>query len=123
VSEPHQKSFLQQWGLLIGFGVLLVAALIGFRYWTEAKAEAPVAEPYRAYLEYAASRSPSAKEYLDQYYAKFSRTTVASRHFEWVCGVVTVRGDSEAANLDAFSKEMATGCRAFARYSKRGDAP
>jgi len=86
-------------------------------------AEAPVADAYRAYLECAATRSPSAKQYLAEYYAKFPRSSVASRHFEWVCGVVTVRAESDAVDLGAFSKEMAMACRSFAKYARRGDAP
>jgi predicted negative regulator of RcsB-dependent stress response len=121
--QTQQKSFLQQWGVLIVFGALAAGALIGFRYWIESKAEAPVADAYRAYLEYAANRSPSARQYLTEYYAKFSRSTVASKHFQYVCGVVTMRAESETVDMAAFSKDMAAGCRSFAKYSQRGDAP
>ena len=123
MKENEPKSFLRQWGLLAGFGVVVLGAAVGFRFWVDQKAEAPVADAYRSYLEFAATHSPFAKQYLSQYYAKFSRSTVASRHFKYVCGVVTNRAESDGVNLDTFSSEMASGCRTLAKSAVRGDAP
>jgi hypothetical protein len=113
--DSSVKSFLREWGVLIAFAALVVFAFAGFRLWTEHKANEPVSEAYRVYLSKLASNSKSAAAFLEEYYAKYSRRTVASKHFESVCGAVTVFADHDGFEPEKVSVEMARACRMFIR--------
>jgi len=121
--SSDKKSFMREWGVLVVFGVLAVGALIGFRLWTEHAADEPVSDAYRAYLGHVAERSKSANEYLEGYYRKHTRQTVASRHFEVVCGAMTVLADRDGVNPEEFSVQMARACRMFQKGGVTGDLP
>ena len=110
--EPR-KSFLREWGILIAFGALVLIAFAGFRIWTEHTANEPVAEAYRKYIHEVASNSKSASAFLEEYYSKYSRRTIASKHFESVCGTVTAFADHDGFNPEKVSMQMARACRMF----------
>lgn len=117
------KQFIRQWGLLVAFGVFAIGTLVGFRYWTDHQADQPVIPPYGGYLEHLATGSAAARSYRLAYNAKFGRETVASRHFEQVCGVMTRLAQADGVNPAAYSSEMATGCRQFADYYPGDELP
>lgn len=121
--EPVKKSFLREWGSLIAFGMFAVTVLIGFRLWTEHQENQPVADAYRDYLAHLASRSKGANEYLEGYYAKHARRSVASRHFESVCATMTRLADGEGVHPEEFSSHMARACRTFLDGGITGDPP
>jgi hypothetical protein len=123
MESTEKKSFVQQWGALVAFGVFAVVALVGFRLWTEHKANEPVAEAYASYLSHVALQSSSAGQYLQAYFKKHSRQTVASRHFEVACGAITVLADHDGIDPEKFSVQMARGCRMFQREGVTGDVP
>lgn len=114
-TDAPKPSFLRQWGVLIAFGVLAVGTLVGFRTWTEAKAQAPVTREYAGFLDYMAERSPQAREYRQTYYRKFARDTVASQHFEQVCAVMHRVALDEGAEPGKYSEHMSRGCEQLAR--------
>ncbi len=121
--ESQSKSFLREWGVLIAFAAFAVFALVGFRLWTEHKADEPVAEAYRLYLNEVASNSKSAAAFLEEYYAQYSRRTVASKHFESVCGAVTAFADHDGFDPEKVSVQMARACRMFTREGVTGTIP
>jgi len=57
------------------------------------------------------------------YNAKFGRETVASRHFEQVCGVMTRLAQAEGVNPAAYSGEMAAACRQLGGYYPGDELP
>jgi hypothetical protein len=113
---PGKPSFIRQWGLLVAFGIFSIGSLLGFRYWTEAGANAPISSSYASYIRYAELHSPSAREYLMQYYAKYARSTVASQDFPHVCGMVTIRADADGIDMSLSSKAVADACRRAVEY-------
>ena len=116
VAGSAEKSFVRKWGVQLSFGVVVLAGLSGFRLWTERQANAPVIEPYRQYLDQLAAGSPVANEIRNGYFKKYSRDTVASRHFESLCGAMTEAAESEGVDADKFSPYMAKGCRDIAKH-------
>ncbi|XVJ70638.1 MAG: tetratricopeptide repeat protein [Rhizobacter sp.] len=124
MQETQQnKSFIQEWGVLIAFAVIAIASLGGFRIWTEHKANQPVSEAYRIYLDQLSSNSKNAEAFLQDYYAKYSRRTVASKHFESVCGAATALADHDGFNPEKVSEQMARACRMFAPNGVTGSIP
>lgn len=119
----QMRQFIRQWGVLVAFGVFAVCALIGFRYWTDYQADQPVIKPYGGYLAHLASGSVAAKSYLQAYNAKFGRDTVASRHFEQVCSVMTRLAQAEGVDPAEYSRDMAAACRQLAGYYPAGELP
>jgi predicted negative regulator of RcsB-dependent stress response len=117
------KLFIKQWGVLVAFGVFAVGTLVGFRHWTDHLADQPVIKQYADYLEHLASGSAAARTYRLAYNARSRRDTVASRHFEQVCGVMTRLAQSEGVNPAAYSSEMAAACRTLALYYPGDELP
>ena len=112
--KPAQ-SFLRKWGMLIAFALFAVAAFVLFRYWTEGKANEPVVKEYAAFLDHMAEGSSNAKAYRDRYYLQFGRTSVASRHFEQVCGAMYQQATMQGAAVRSYSEHMAQACKQFAQ--------
>lgn len=123
MSESQSKSFFREWGILIAFAAFVVLAFVGFRLWTEHKSNEPVSEVYRLYLSEVASNSRSAAAFLEEYYAKYSRRTVAAKHFESVCGAVTAFADHDGFDPARVSVQMARACRMFIREGVTGSIP
>ncbi len=123
MTESSKNSFFREWGVLIGFGVVAVAAIVGFRIWTDHKANEPVTAAYRHYVTQVASQSKAGTEFLETYFKKYSRRTVASKHYESVCGSVTVFADESGANPEAVSAQMARACRMFAKHGVNAEIP
>jgi len=123
VTRSQTKSFLREWGVLIAFAAFVVVAFGGFRLWTEHQANEPVSEAYRLYLSEVASNSKSATAFLEEYYAKYSRRTVASEHFESVCSAVTAFADHDGFDPEKVSVQMARACRMFIREGVTGTIP
>jgi predicted negative regulator of RcsB-dependent stress response len=119
MTEPIRKTFVQEWGLLIGFGALVAVTFVGIRIWTEQQANEPVSAEYALYLTKVASNSKSSTAYMNEYYAKFSRKTVASKHFEPVCNAVTSLAEKDGFNAETVSEYMARGCRLFIKRDVR----
>ena len=121
--SPTPKSFLREWGLLIGFGVFMASAIVAYRLWTDFQANAPVVAVYREYLDDLSQRSPRAASHRDRYFQAFKRNSVASQHFEQVCAVMTRLAESERVNTDAKSPEIGLGCRRLGRFYVEDDLP
>jgi len=117
------KSFLREWGLLIGFGVVMAGSIVSYRLWTEHKANAAVVAPYREYLDDLAQGSTKASAYRQSYFQAFQRDTIASKHFEQVCAVMTRLAESDKVNTDRKSPEMGYGCRRLGRFYTEDDLP
>ncbi len=122
-NNASKPSFLRQWGILIAFAVLAIGALVGFRTWTESKAEAPVAPEYAGFLTFLAEQSTDARDYLQNYYKKFSRKTVASQHFEQVCGVMHRLAVGQAVEPSKYSEHMSSACEQFSNVYSGRDLP
>ena len=119
----QEKTFVKKWGALVAFGVCVLAGLLGFRYWTEYRAGQPVYGEYGRYLQRLASASASAKTYLLAHIDKYRRDTVASAHFEHVCGVMTHLALADGVNPNQYSSEIAGACRIVADRYPRNDLP
>ncbi|MET3373658.1 hypothetical protein ABIC89_002720 [Variovorax boronicumulans] len=105
------RAFLRNWGLLVLFGVSILATFALFRVWTEHQADQPVIEPYQHYLNEVAAQSKSARKYLENYFARYERQSVASQHFEPVCASVTTLADRDGVDPEIVSMPMARACR------------
>lgn len=105
----------RRWGWRAGAVVAAVGLLIGFRMWLDHQLNAPVHEHFRSYLDALAAQSPNARAYRDNYYFHFSRDSVATRHFEQVCAVMTRMAQAEGANPELLSSPMARSCGKQAR--------
>jgi hypothetical protein len=114
-TEASKPSFLKQWGVLIAFAFLAIGTFVGFRIWTENKATAPVVAEYAGFVTYLAEQSTDAREYLQTYHRKFSRNTVASQHFEQVCGVMHRLAIGQGVEPAKYSEQMSRGCEQFSR--------
>ncbi len=78
-----------QWRHLIVLGSFLIAYMIGFRYWSTYQADQPIVADYQRYVTYLVEHSPKARAYEETYFKEQNRLTIASRHFEHVCAVMT----------------------------------
>jgi len=112
---PQKKTFFREWGALITFAIFAVLALGSFRLWTEHKANAPVLDGYQMYVDELAANSARAAAFLNAYYSKFNRRTVASKDFQLVCATVTAFADHDGFDAESVSVEMAKFCRIFIR--------
>jgi hypothetical protein len=120
---PQQKSFLQEWGVLIAFGMFVCTVFAAARLWMDHAANAPVDDGYARYLNAVSEKSRGASEHLDRYYSRYSRRTVASKHFESMCGAMTVLADHDGFNPERVSVELARTCRMFTRGRTTGEVP
>ncbi|WP_377153945.1 hypothetical protein ACFJIX_19510 [Roseateles sp. UC29_93] len=105
-----KKSFWREWGILIGFAVFAVAAIGAFRMWTEYKAEQPIVEPYKRYLNELAAASPGATAFLQQYRAVHRRDSVASMHYPHMCGAMTRLAEGEGVDPGKIDPGQAPTC-------------
>ena len=110
---PRKKSFFREWGVLISFAIFAGLAIGGFRLWTDHKANAPVLEGYQKYVDEVASSSLRGTTFLNAYYIKFDRRTVASKDFQLVCAAVTAFADHDGFDAERVSAELAKFCRVF----------
>ena len=110
------KSFLRQWGALIGFGVMVIALILGYSAWTEYQANQPIVEEYDAYLRFLAERSPKARDYRARYQKRYARETVVSGDFPRVCAQMTHLAEDEGVDVAGFRGPMAFNCRRFRAY-------
>jgi hypothetical protein len=108
------------WIPLLGLGL---AGVVGYRYWTDALEEAPVAEVHAGFLNFMAENSSKAQEYRDLYYKKFGRESVASKHFEQVCAAMYKSAVADNVSPERYSEPMARDCKAFARRHPPGELP
>ena len=84
------KPFSLRAGIRLAVFVLIVVALLwGFRAWRDSLENAPVADSYREFLTYASTQSLAAQNYLQRYYQRYQRDTVAAQHFPRVCSSMT----------------------------------
>ena len=60
-AEP--RGFTKEWGVLIGFGLFVACAFVGFRYWSEYQADQPIAAQYRGFIAHLAANSAKANDY------------------------------------------------------------
>ena len=82
------RSFLTRYGILIGCGVCVMAALAGFRVWRDYQAKQPIVEQHQHRLEQLAETSTQAKSILERYYVDHKRSTVASEDFMPLCALI-----------------------------------
>ena len=114
-TEARPKSFLRRWGAMIAGAVVFLGILVGFRVWTDEQAGAPIAEPYRLFLEHLASISTDAESMLGQYRVKHQRMTVASRHFTAMCALMVREAKEQGGKPELFSPYMTQGCEQAGR--------
>jgi predicted negative regulator of RcsB-dependent stress response len=119
----QKKTFFQQWGGVLIFAVVATCGLLGFRLWTDFQSNEPVFAGYQAYLDELASRSTSAKKYREDYHALFERKTIASKHYEQVCAVMTRLAKAQGGEPEKISQKMADGCIQFGSYYITDDLP
>ena len=101
----------KRWLVVVGYAVVVLALLLGFRYWREWQANEPVYEDLAAYLSTHAEQSLKAQEYLQRYYRVRQRETVAARDFPVVCGNVTLLAESDGVQIGPAWATMAKECR------------
>jgi hypothetical protein len=114
------KSFLAQWGWTIVGAILIIGALGGFRLWTDYMKEQPVEERNRVFIQHLADTSSDANAKLQRYYAKYQRTTVASKHYMALCWHMVCDAQAQGAKPENFSEPMTRACLTFA---PEGDEP
>lgn len=110
-----KKPFLRQWGVLIAFAAVGIAAIGGFRMWTEHQADQPIVEPYKAYVAGLAAASPRAADFLKRYQAVYGRDTVMSKHYLQMCAVMTRVAAEEGAHPEKIHAGQAGTCSAMAQ--------
>ena len=86
------RAFLGRYGILIGCGVCVMAALAGFIVWRDYQAKQPILEQHQHLLEQLAETSTQAKSILQRYYVDHKRSTVASEDFVSLCARMLSRG-------------------------------
>jgi hypothetical protein len=98
----HPQSFFRRWRVAIVSGVLLVVVLVTVREFLDYRAGSPIIDPYLAVINETAARSPRVRQRLEQYYAKYQRRTVASKHYPWLCDEIQqlAARDGITKNLD-----------------------
>lgn len=111
MSDEVQESGWQRWRPLIAMGSFLLVFLIGFRYWADWKADQPIVIEYRQYLDFLVQRSPQAAAYQQRYFKAQVRETVASRHFEHVCAVMTGLAALDGFTLQEYPAYPALWCQ------------
>ena len=79
------QSFFRRWRIIIPVGVLLLAVLVLVREFVNYRSNSPIVDPYLAVINDMSLHSLRARQRLDQYYAKYQRQTVASKHYPWLC--------------------------------------
>jgi hypothetical protein len=107
------KKFLKEWGVLVGFAAAALAGTLGVRLWSDVRANDPIIPAYQGMIDYLAKESPKAGQYRQSYYDKFQRSTVASKHFEHVCGAMIRLAETDGKKGDGYSETMTRGCREF----------
>ena len=65
--------------------ILVFGALVGLRVFLDYRADLPIVDPYLTTIAEISSESPRARRRLEQYYAKYHRETVASKHYPGMC--------------------------------------
>jgi|SRR6516225_5855269 hypothetical protein len=79
------QSFFRRWRVVIMLGVLAVVVLVAVREFLDYLSSSPIVDPYLTVINEMSSHSPRARQRLEQYYAKYQRQTVASKHYPWLC--------------------------------------
>ncbi len=87
-SVDPPASFARRYRLPIAFGVLVVAAIVGLRLWLDYRAEQPIVDPYKSFIEQLAAASPEARSELQRYLAASGRDSVASQDFLPLCATM-----------------------------------
>jgi hypothetical protein len=88
-ASNERPGIWRKWHHLIVLGCFVVIYMIGFKFWATYQADLPIVDVYRSYLDYLDSRSPKAQAYEATYFREKGRDTIASRHFEHLCAVMT----------------------------------
>jgi hypothetical protein len=89
--------------------------LTGYRLVTDRLKDAPVEPVHARFLEFLAVESAQAGTYRSRYDAKFSRDTVASKHFEQVCAAMLAAALRDQVDPSRHSAPIARSCRALVR--------
>lgn len=92
----------REWRHLIVLGSFILCYMVGFKYWATWQADQPIVNDYRRYLDYLAAHSPQAAAYEREYHRTKQRDSVASRHFEHVCAVMTALAAEEGFKLEDY---------------------
>lgn len=82
--EPEQTWF-QRWRAVLISGGLILLGVGAWMLQTRSMANAPVVSPYVEVIQAYYVKSPKAKQRLDEYYAKYERDTVATKHYVHLC--------------------------------------
>jgi hypothetical protein len=122
LSDPPQKTSRRRLG---PFAALVAVVVIygGARLAINHAADAPIEEGYVKYVNALAANSPGARAYLERYYARYKRRTVASRHFESVCSEMTTAADRDGFDPERISQMMARTCRTLTGGRTTGEVP
>ena len=109
-SKASNKSFVREWGLLIGFGAGMVALIVGNRFWVDHQANQSVLPVYSGYLNYLAEGSPKARAVREKYYAAYGRKTVASQNFVSMCKSMQKSAIADGVIPAKYSEAFARAC-------------
>jgi hypothetical protein len=113
-SEP--AGIWKKWGHLIVLGSFIGLYMIGFKFWATYQGDLAVVPVYRNYLDHLVSHSPKAKAYEDTYFREQGRDTVASRHFEHLCAVMTGLAVEDGFQLADYPDIPAPWCHERSAY-------
>jgi hypothetical protein len=109
-ANEHKQLTVLQWAGLIGGLMMFLTVIVSARMWADDRAEQPIAEPYRVFLEHLARSSTDAELALADYRVRHQRDTVASKHFVGVCAVMVREAKAQGARPEHFSEQMTRGC-------------
>lgn len=87
-----EESWLKRWGWVSFSGGIAAIFLTGGVWTFVHVGDQAVAPPYSDVIDAFYKQSPHAKRRLDEYYAKYQRNTVATKHYAWLCNELKVWG-------------------------------
>lgn len=109
-------SIWRHWHHLIVLGSFLVATVIFFQFWFRYQENQPIVVEYSRYLDYLSDHSPKARGYAENYFRDHGRNTVASKHFEHVCGAMTALAVEDGFTLEHYPDFPAEWCHQRSAY-------
>ena len=125
--EPSEatppQGFWRKWGVLIGFGVAVLAFFVAYDLWRERALNQPIAEPYQQLIDHLAAGSPGARAHLEAYRARFGQSFIRARHYEAVCAVMLRRAQRDGVDVGIVADRIGPGCGVIARPWRSDELP
>lgn len=110
------KAIWNEWRHLIVLGGFIGSYMIGFYFWSIHQADLPIVESYRRYLDHLVTHSTKARAYEAAYFREHERQTIASRHFEHVCSVMTTLAVEDGFELSDYPDFPSVWCHERSGY-------